>query len=158
MLTDGHGRGITNMRISVTDRCNLRCVYCMPAEPEWMAQPEIMTFDEIERLVRIAVDLGISEFRLTGGEPTARRDLPLLVSRICAVPGVKDVALRTNGILLKKLARPLRDAGLHRLNISLDTLKGEKFVHLARREGMLRSPLLHSQSIFIRQAVWRRGA
>ena len=135
MLIDGHGRRITNMRISVTDRCNLRCVYCMPAEPEWLPRPEILTFEEIERIVRIAVSMGITEFRITGGEPTARRDLPALVRGICAVEGVEDVAMTTNGVLLKKLARPLRESGLRRLNISLDTLKGEKFVHLARREG-----------------------
>ncbi len=135
MLTDGYGRVVTNLRVSVTDRCNLRCVYCMPAEPEWMPQPEILTFEEIERLVRIAVSLGIRDFRLTGGEPTARRELPELVRRLAALPGLRDLAMTTNGILLKKLAQPLRDAGLHRLNISLDTLKGEKFVHLARRDG-----------------------
>jgi cyclic pyranopterin phosphate synthase len=136
MLTDGYGRAITNLRVSVTDRCNLRCVYCMPAEPEWMPRPEILTFEEIERLVRIAVSLGITDFRITGGEPTARKDLPELVGRLAAVPGVKDLAMTTNGILLGKLARPLREAGLRRLNVSLDTLRGEKFVHIARRAGL----------------------
>jgi cyclic pyranopterin phosphate synthase len=135
MLVDSFGRRITNLRVSVTDRCNLRCVYCMPAEPEWMPQPQILSFEEIERLVRIAVSLGITDFRVTGGEPTARKDLPELVRRIAAVPGVRDLAMTTNGILLSKLARPLREAGLHRLNVSLDTLKGEKFVHIARRDG-----------------------
>src|SRR5207249_647552 len=135
MLTDGYGRVITNLRISVTDRCNLRCVYCMPANPEWMPQPEILSFEEIERIARIAASLGITDFRITGGEPTARKDLPELVRRVVAVPGVRDVALTTNGILLKRLARPLWDAGLRRINISLDTLKGEKFVHIARRDG-----------------------
>lgn len=139
MLADGFGRNITNLRVSITDRCNLRCVYCMPAHPEWMAQPEIMSFEEIERLVRIAVSLGITDFRITGGEPTARKDLPGLVRRLAAVPGVKDLAMTTNGILLKKLARPLREAGLHRLNVSLDTLRGEKFVHIARRDGFRRT-------------------
>ena len=135
MLIDGYGRHVNNLRISVTDRCNLRCVYCMPAEPEWMEQPEILSFEEIERLVRVAVSLGITDFRITGGEPTARRDLPELIRRIAGVDGVQDLAMTTNGILLKKLAGPLREAGLHRLNVSLDTLKGEKFVHLTRREG-----------------------
>ncbi len=135
MLTDGYGRVVTNLRVSVTDRCNLRCVYCMPAEPEWMPQPEILTFEEIERLVRVALSQGIRDFRLTGGEPTARKELPELVRRLAALPGLRDLAMTTNGILLKKLARPLREAGLQRLNISLDTLKGEKFVHLARRDG-----------------------
>jgi len=135
MLQDGYGRVHTNLRISLTDRCNLRCVYCMPAEPVWMPQPEILSFEEIERLVRIAVSLGIRDFRLTGGEPTARKELPALVRRLAAVPGLRDLAMTTNGILLKKLAGPLREAGLQRLNISLDTLQGEKFVHLARRDG-----------------------
>jgi cyclic pyranopterin phosphate synthase len=135
MLVDGYGRAVTNLRISVTDRCNLRCVYCMPAEPEWMPQPEILSFEEIGRLVKVAVSLGITDFRITGGEPTARKDLPELVRRVVAAPGVRDVALTTNGVLLKRLARPLKEAGLHRLNVSLDTLRGEKFVHLARREG-----------------------
>src|SRR5579862_764218 len=134
-LTDGFGRVMTNLRLSVTDRCNLRCVYCMPAHPEWMPQPEILTFEELERLARVAVSLGIREFRVTGGEPTARRDLPELIRRLAAIPGVRDLAMTTNGILLTKLAAPLREAGLHRLNISLDTLQGEKFVHLARRDG-----------------------
>jgi len=135
MLKDGYGRVHTNLRLSLTDRCNLRCVYCMPAEPEWMPQPEILTFEEIERLARVAVTLGIRDFRLTGGEPTARKELPELVRRLAAIPGLRDLAMTTNGILLKKLARPLREAGLQRLNISLDTLKGEKFVHIARRDG-----------------------
>ena len=135
MLADSFGRAVTNLRISVTDRCNLRCVYCMPAEPEWMPQPEILTFEEIERIARVAVSLGITGFRITGGEPTARKELPELVRRVAAVPGVRDLAMTTNGILLKKLARPLKEAGLHRLNVSLDTLRGERFVHIARREG-----------------------
>ena len=139
MLVDSYGRTITNMRISVTDRCNLRCVYCMPANPEWMPQPEILTFEEIERIVRIAVSLGITDFRITGGEPTARKLLPDLMRRVVGVPGVRDVAMTTNGILLKKLAQPLWDAGLRRINISLDTLNGEKFVHIARRDGFLRT-------------------
>jgi cyclic pyranopterin phosphate synthase len=135
MLVDGYGRAITNLRISVTDRCNLRCVYCMPAEPEWMPQPEILTFEEIGRIVRVAVSLGITDYRITGGEPTARRNLPELIRRVASTPGVKDLAMTTNGILLSKLAGPLRESGLRRLNISLDTLRGEKFIHIARRDG-----------------------
>jgi cyclic pyranopterin phosphate synthase len=100
-----------------------------------MPRPELLTFEEIGRLVRLAVSLGITDFRITGGEPTARKDLPELVRRIAGVPGVRDLAMTTNGILLRKLARPLREAGLHRLNVSLDTLRGERFVHIARREG-----------------------
>lgn len=135
VLRDSFGRTITNMRISVTDRCNFRCIYCMPSKPEWVPQPQLLRFEEIERLVRIAVSLGITEFRITGGEPTARQDLPELLRRVCRVPGVRDVALTTNGLLLSKLARPLWEAGLRRINISLDTLQGEKFVHIARRDG-----------------------
>src|SRR6185295_6234756 len=135
MLVDVFGRAVTDLRISVTDRCNLRCVYCMPAEPEWLPQPDILTFEEIERLVRVSVSLGIRDFRVTGGEPTARKLLPDLVRLVAAVPGVRDLSMTTNGILLKTLAAPLREAGLQRLNISLDTLKGEKFVHIARRDG-----------------------
>lgn len=138
MLRDGYGRAIRNFRISVTDRCNLRCVYCMPAKPEWLPRPEILSFEEIERLVRVAISLGIGEFRLTGGEPTARQGIVDLVRRLAAMPGVRDLAMTTNGILLRELAGPLREAGLKRLNVSLDTLKGEKFVHLARREGFRR--------------------
>jgi cyclic pyranopterin phosphate synthase len=134
-LIDGFGRVMTNLRLSVTDRCNLRCVYCMPAHPEWMPQPEILSFEEIVRLARVAVSLGITDFRITGGEPTARKELPELVRALAAVPGVRDLAMTTNGILLDRLAAPLRAAGLHRLNVSLDTLQGEKFVHLARRDG-----------------------
>jgi len=100
-----------------------------------MPQPQILTFEELVRLVRVSVGLGITDFRITGGEPTSRRDLPDLVRSIAAVPGVRDLAMTTNGILLDRLAEPLRAAGLHRLNISLDTLRGEKFVHIARREG-----------------------
>lgn len=139
MLTDGYGRVITNMRLSITDRCNLRCVYCMPAEPEWIPQPEVLSFEELERIVRVGVTLGITDFRLTGGEPTARKDLPELVRLIARTPGVRDLAMTTNGMLLGKLAGPLREAGLSRLNVSLDTLRGEKFVHITRREGFQRT-------------------
>jgi cyclic pyranopterin phosphate synthase len=135
MWLDGFGRPVTDLRVSVTDRCNLRCTYCMPAEPEWMPRPEILSFEEIERLVRIAAGLGIAAVRITGGEPTARRGLPDLVRRLAAVPGIRDLAMTTNGMLLSKLAAPLRAAGLQRMNVSLDTLRGEKFVHIARREG-----------------------
>ncbi len=135
MLVDAFGRIVTNLRISVTDRCNLRCVYCMPAEPVWMPKPDILRFEEIERLVRVAATLGVTDFRVTGGEPTARQDLTGLIRRLAALPGVRDLALTTNGVLLRKLARPLKEAGLHRLNVSLDTLRGERFVHIARRDG-----------------------
>ena len=135
MLRDSFGRTVTDLRVSVTDRCNLRCVYCMPAEPEWLAKPEILTFEEIGRLVRIAAGLGVTHVRITGGEPTARKRLPDLVGTLARVDGIRDLAMTTNGILLEELAVPLREAGLHRINVSLDTLRGEKFVHLARRDG-----------------------
>lgn len=135
MLTDAYGRRITNLRVSVTDRCNSRCVYCMPADPVWLPQPELLSFEEIVRIVRIAVSLGITDFRITGGEPTARKMLPDLIRRLAEVPGVHDLGLTTNGLLLKRMARPLWEAGLRRINISLDTLSGEKFVHIARRDG-----------------------
>jgi cyclic pyranopterin phosphate synthase len=134
-LRDSFGRRITNCRISVTDRCNLRCVYCMPAEPTWLPRAEILTFEEIVRFARVCLSLGIDEFRVTGGEPTARAELPTLVGMLAALPGLRDLAMTTNGILLEKLAQPLRDAGLRRLNVSLDTLREERFVHIARREG-----------------------
>jgi cyclic pyranopterin phosphate synthase len=139
VLTDGYGRVVTNLRLSITDRCNLRCVYCMPAEPVWIPQPEVLTFEELAKIVRVAVSLGITDFRLTGGEPTARKDLPDLVRLIAGTPGVRDLAMTTNGMLLDRLAVPLREAGLQRLNISLDTLRGEKFVHISRREGFRRT-------------------
>ncbi len=136
LLSDDFGRIATKLRISITDRCNLRCLYCMPARPQWLPRPELLTFDEIERLVRVACSLGVEAVRITGGEPTARRDLPVLVRRVAAVPGLRDLSLTTNGILLKEFARPLRDAGLHRLNVSLDTLRQERFVHISRRDGL----------------------
>ena len=134
-LVDGYGRRITSMRISVTDRCNFRCVYCMPADPHWLPHGEILTFEEITRIVRVAVSLGIPDFRITGGEPTARRMLPDLVRGISKIPGVRDLAMTTNGLRLTQLARPLKEAGLHRLNVSLDTLSGEKFQHITRRDS-----------------------
>ncbi len=135
-LRDAHGRRIRNCRISVTDRCNFRCVYCMPEKPEWLPHSEILTFEELERLGRILIAAGIQKFRLTGGEPTARKDLPLLVSKLASLPGLEDISLTTNGLLLKQLAKPLWDAGLRRLNVSLDTFVPERFRRLARRDGL----------------------
>lgn len=135
LLTDSWNRTIRNCRISVTDRCNLRCTYCMPARPEWLPQTEVLTFEEIVRFVRVAVSLGIDKFRLTGGEPTARKDFVELVRLVAAVPGVRDLSMTTNGLLLAKLAGPLWESGLRRINVSLDTLREEKFVHITRRSG-----------------------
>src|SRR5271166_3585899 len=99
-LIDSFGRVHNNLRISVTDRCNIRCVYCMPENPQFLARSLLLSFEEIERFVRIVVPLGIDKIRLTGGEPLVRRDLPRLVAKIAAIPGIKDIGLTTNGILL----------------------------------------------------------
>jgi cyclic pyranopterin phosphate synthase len=137
LLRDGFGRVHTNLRISVTDRCNIRCFYCMPEEiVRFRPQAEILTFEEIERFTRVAVQLGITKLRLTGGEPLVRRGLPELVSRLAALPGVEDLALTTNGILLREQAPDLKRAGLHRLNISLDALTESVFEQIARRPGL----------------------
>ncbi|HTF58034.1 MAG TPA: GTP 3',8-cyclase MoaA [Planctomycetota bacterium] len=136
ILRDAHGRQIRNLRISVTDRCNFRCIYCMPKDPHWMPHENIMTFEEIVRFARIAISTGIEKIRLTGGEPTARKDFPRLVAMIAPLEGLRDLSVTTNGMLLKKLAQPLWDAGLRRINVSLDTLKEEKFVHIARRDAL----------------------
>src|SRR5882672_7186219 len=122
-LIDGFGRVHTNLRISVTDRCNIRCFYCMPAENvRFKPRREILTFEEIERFVRVVARLGVNKLRLTGGEPLVRQGLPDLVRMLAGVPGIKDIALTTNGTLLAEQARALKEAGLRRLNVSLDTL------------------------------------
>lgn len=135
-LIDSFGRVHNNLRISVTDRCNIRCVYCMPETVVFLPRQSLLSFEELERFVRVAVPLGITKIRLTGGEPLVRRDLPLLVEKIAAIPGIDDVGLTTNGILLAPMARALRDAGLRRINISLDTLDPAKFQELTRRPGL----------------------
>ena len=135
-LVDRFGRIHNNLRISVTDRCNIRCFYCMPAgEVDFLPRSELLTFEEIERVVRVAVSLGINKVRLTGGEPLVRKDLPELVRRIAAIPQIKDIGLTTNGILLADQAQPLRDAGLQRLNVSLDALDPDVFRRVTRRDG-----------------------
>lgn len=135
-LVDRFGRAHTKLRVSVTDRCNLRCTYCMPAEGIAVApRDELLTFEEIERVVRVAVAAGVRQVRLTGGEPLVRRDLPLLVERLAAIDGLDDLALTTNGVLLDQLAGPLRRAGLQRLNVSLDALDPEVFARVTRRDG-----------------------
>src|SRR5436305_4115795 len=135
-LVDSFGRVHNNLRISVTDRCNIRCVYCMPESVQFLPRRELLTFEEIERFVRVAAPLGIDKLRLTGGEPLVRRDLPALVAKLAAVPGIKDIGLTTNGILLAPLAGALRDAGLRRINVSLDTMDPRKFEELTRRTGV----------------------
>lgn len=135
-LIDSFGRVHTNLRISVTDRCNIRCFYCMPAENvQFMQRQELLTFEEIVRFVRVAVPLGLRKIRLTGGEPLVRRDLHVLVRKLAAIPEIVDIGLTTNGILLAEQAEGLFDAGLRRINISLDALDPVKFEQITRRKG-----------------------
>ena len=134
-LTDSFGRTINNLRISVTDQCNFRCIYCMPEEGMiFHPKAEILTFEEIARISGIAAGLGINKLRLTGGEPTVRKDLPVLIRMLAELPGIDDIAMTTNGFLLKKMAKSLREAGLPRVNVSLDTLDAEKFERMTRRD------------------------
>ncbi len=135
-LIDTFGRVHNNLRISVTDRCNLRCVYCMPEDVVFMDRHALLTFEEITRFVRMVTPLGIDKVRLTGGEPLMRRDLPDLVAMLVAIPGIKDVGLTTNGLLLAEQAQPLWQAGLRRMNVSLDTLDVHRFRELTRRDGL----------------------
>src|SRR5207237_9342813 len=125
-----------NLRISVTDRCNLRCVYCMPEDVTFMDRAELLTFEEITHFVRVAVPLGIDKIRLTGGEPLMRRDLHKLVQMLAPIPGIRDIGLTTNALLLAKHAKDLYNAGLRRLNVSLDTLDHGRFRELTRRDGV----------------------
>ena len=136
-LLDGWGREIKSLRISVTDKCNFRCRYCMPAEGlQWLPREEILDYEEIARLVRIMGAMGVEEVRLTGGEPLARRDLPALVSLLAGIPGVEDLSLTTNGVLLDRFAGPLVEAGLKRLNVSLDSLSHVRFAEITRRDAL----------------------
>jgi GTP 3',8-cyclase len=136
-LRDSWEREIKSVRVSVTDKCNFRCTYCMPAEGlEWLARDEILSFEEIARIVAVLARLGVDEVRLTGGEPLVRRDLPVLVEQIARIDGVHDLSLTTNGVLLDRLARPLVDAGLQRLNVSLDTLNHVRFAEITRRDAL----------------------
>ena len=136
-LTDGWGREIRSVRISVTDRCNFRCRYCMPAEGlEWLERREILSFEELERLVRLLAAMGVNEVRLTGGEPLVRKNMPELVAKLACIPGVDDLSLTTNGILLDRLAGPLVAAGLRRINVSLDSLNHARFAEITRRDAL----------------------
>jgi GTP 3',8-cyclase len=138
-LIDGFSRVHDSLRISVTDRCNIRCFYCMPDEPlRFTAREDILTFEEIEHFVRVAATLGVTKLRLTGGEPLVRRDLPELIRRLSAIPGIRDLALTTNAVLLADQAKALWDAGLRRLNIHLDTLDRERFKQITRRDDLPR--------------------
>src|SRR5664279_5625726 len=136
-LLDSFGRVHDNLRISVTDRCNIRCFYCMPETGvQFVERGEILSFEEIERFVRMAVGLGIRKLRVTGGEPLVRRDLPVLIRRLAAIPEIEDLALTTNGVLLEDLAQPLYDAGLRRLNVHIDTLDRARFEQITRRDDL----------------------
>lgn len=133
MLEDKWGRKITYLRISVTDRCNLRCVYCMPPEGlVWQPHSAIMRYEEIVEVARTAAEQGVKQIRLTGGEPLVRADLPVLVRMLAEIPGIEDISLTTNGVLLDRFAGELAQAGLTRVNISLDTLDAEKFSRVTR--------------------------
>lgn len=133
-LTDQFGRRIEYLRISVTDRCNFRCVYCMPVDGlPWLPKAEILTYEEITEIVRQLAPLGLRRLRITGGEPTIRPDLVTLVAMLRSVPGIEDISLSTNGVKLPDLAGPLREAGLDRVNMSADSLRPERISAIARR-------------------------
>jgi GTP 3',8-cyclase len=136
-LRDSWGREIKSVRVSVTDKCNFRCTYCMPAEGlQWLGRQEILSFEEIARLVELLARLGVDEVRLTGGEPLVRRDLPTLVGMLAQIEGVRDLSLTTNGVLLDRMAGPLVEAGLKRLNVSLDSLNHVRFAEITRRDAL----------------------
>ena len=138
-LVDRQRRVIDYLRVSVTDRCNYRCTYCLPEDGvDHLDRADILSFEEICALVRCFADMGVTRLRLTGGEPTVRRDLVDLVRMVRAIPGIRDIALSTNGHLLDQLARPLREAGLDRLNVSLDTLDPARFATITRRGDVAR--------------------
>src|SRR5688572_7977908 len=136
-LRDSYGRTIGDLRVSVTDRCNFRCTYCIPVENiEWKHKSEILSYEEIEFLVQAFAELGVRKIRLTGGEPLLRPGLPTLIRKVLAIPGVEDVALTTNGKLLAGHAQRLWEAGLHRLNVSLDSLQEAKFYMMTKRSAL----------------------
>ncbi len=139
MLHDAFQRPLRDLRISVTDRCNLRCTYCMPfAEYEWIARQELLTYEEIARVARIFVRQGVNKIRLTGGEPLVRKSLEELIARLAGLEGLQDLCLTTNGLLLEEKAEGLRAAGLRRLNVSLDTLDAARFRRLTQRGDLER--------------------
>ncbi len=146
VLRDQFGRGIEYLRISVTDRCNFRCLYCMPLEGmQWLAKRDILSYEEIADIVGQLAPLGLRRLRITGGEPTIRPDLPALVRMLRAIPGVEDIALSTNGVKLPALAAPLREAGLDRINLSADSLREDRIIAIARRNLGL-SPIAAAQA------------
>src|SRR5919198_1445663 len=136
-LKDGHGRLIGDLRVSVTDRCNFRCQYCMPAEGlPWLERSELLSFEEIERVVRGMVLMGIEDVRLTGGEPLVRREFPRLVGMLSGIEGLKDLSLTTNGYLLERDAAALVEAGINRVNVSIDSLQRDRFFEMTRRDSL----------------------
>ena len=138
-LIDRFGRPHTNLRISVTDRCNIRCFYCMPSEDvAFMPKPEILSFEEITRVARVFAELGIDRIRITGGEPLVRRQLHELIRQLAGLPQIQQIAITTNAILLAHHAQKLRDSGLDRINVSLDSLDPEQFKRLSRRDELPR--------------------
>ncbi len=148
---DTLGRPLRNLRLSVTDRCNLRCQYCMPEdEYVWLPREDLLTFEEISALVDVFIELGVDKARLTGGEPLLRRNLPALVRMLAAKRGLRDLAITTNGVLLSEQAKALYDAGLHRVTVSLDTLRPERFQWLTRRDA-------HAKVLAGIEAVGRAG-
>ena len=136
MIRDTFARPLRNLRLSVTDRCNLRCAYCMPEEEyAWLPRADILSFEEIARLVDVFAGLGVDKVRFTGGEPLLRKDLPRLVKMIAAEARIRELAITTNGILLAEQAQALRDAGVHRVTVSIDTLRPDRFLALTRRDS-----------------------
>jgi cyclic pyranopterin phosphate synthase len=138
-LIDGHGRRIGDVRVSVTDRCNFRCQYCMPAEGlPWLERSAVLTFEEIERVVTLLAEMGVHDVRLTGGEPLVRRDFPRLAAMLARIPGVEDLSVTTNGFLLERDAAALVDAGVQRFNVSIDSLQRDRFFAMTRRDALPR--------------------
>jgi cyclic pyranopterin phosphate synthase len=137
LLHDGHGRRISDLRVSVTDRCNFRCQYCMPADGlPWLERSAVLSFEEIERLVRLFASMGVTDIRLTGGEPLVRRDFPKLVEMLAGVDGIEDLSLTTNGYLLERDAAALVAAGINRVNVSIDSLQRDRFFEITRRDSL----------------------
>src|SRR3954466_14445209 len=136
-LLDGHGRRIQDLRVSVTDRCNFRCQYCMPAEGlPWLDRSEILSFEEIERLVGLLAEMGVRDVRLTGGEPLVRRDFPTLAAKLALLDGVADLSLTTNGYFLERHADALVAAGIRRVNVSIHSLRPDRFFQIPRRAAL----------------------
>jgi GTP 3',8-cyclase len=138
-LRDGHGRSIGDVRVSVTDRCNFRCQYCMPADGlPWLERGDVLRFEEIARIVRLLSEMGVHDVRLTGGEPLVRRDFPRLVEMLAEIPAVHDLSVTTNGYLLERDAEALVKAGVGRFNVSIDSLQRDRFYELTRRDALPR--------------------